>query len=225
MSVTTSTEQLQARSLRNLYFTRTVVQLFWAGIVLATAASNPALAAGLLLAYPLWDVACTVYDLRSSTPSSSSAPTAQYVNAALGTLAAIGIALTAFRSPQQAVVTFGAWAFAAGVAQLAIGIARRKQLGGQWAMILSGLQSAAAGVAFILGGLHNKTHIKDLGGYAIFGGVLLSDRRLPDAPQIEPKLKQQRSRRHRTRLMLRERVWPRERVDRIFVWLRNGLRR
>ena len=68
-------------------------------------------------------------------------------------------------------VIFGGWAFVAGVAQLAIGISRRKQLGGQWAMILSGLQSAAAGAAFILGGLHDKTHIKELGGYAIFGGV------------------------------------------------------
>ena len=79
--------------------------------------------------------------------------------------------MTAFKSPQQAVVTFGAWAFTAGFAQLAIGISRGKQLGGQWAMILSGLQSAPAGVAFILGGLHDKIHIKDLGGYAIFGGV------------------------------------------------------
>jgi Short repeat of unknown function (DUF308) len=171
MSYTAPIEQLQAHSLRNLYFTRTAVQLLWAGIVLATAASNPALAAGLLILYPLWDVACTVYDVRSSTPSNSFPPAAQYVNTALGSLAAIGIALTAFRSPQQAVVIFGAWALAAGLAQLAVGISRRKHLGGQWAMILSGIQSAAAGVAFILGGLHNKTHIKDLGGYAIFGGV------------------------------------------------------
>ena len=169
MSTTVPIEQLQAHSLRNLYFTRTAVQLLWAGIVLVTAASNPALAAGLLILYPLWDVACTVYDLRSSTQSGS--PSAQYLNLALGSLATIGIALTAFKSPQQAVVIFGAWAFAAGLAQLAVGISRRKQLGGQWAMILSGLQSAAAGVVFILGGLHDKTHIKDLGGYAIFGGV------------------------------------------------------
>ena len=68
-------------------------------------------------------------------------------------------------------MTFGAWAAAAGLAQLAVGIFRRKEFGGQWAMILSGLQSTAAGVAFILGALHGKTHIKDLGGYAIFGGV------------------------------------------------------
>jgi uncharacterized membrane protein HdeD (DUF308 family) len=169
MSNAAPIDQLQAHSLRNLYFTRTAVQLLWASIVIATAASSPELAAGLLILYPLWDVACTVYDLRSSTRSGP--PTAQYVNVVLGSVAAIGIFVTAFRSPQQAVVTFGAWAFAAGLAQLAVGISRRKQLGGQWAMILSGIQSAAAGVAFILGGLHDKTHIKDLGGYAIFGGV------------------------------------------------------
>jgi uncharacterized membrane protein HdeD (DUF308 family) len=169
MSNTAPIELLQAHLLRNLYFTRTAVQLLWAAIVIATAASNPAVAAGLLILYPLWDVACTVYDLRSSTRSGPS--TAQYVNLVLGSLAAIGISVTAFKSSQQAVVIFGAWALAAGLAQLAIGISRRKQLGGQWAMILSGIQSAAAGVAFILGGLHDKTHIKDLGGYAIFGGV------------------------------------------------------
>jgi len=185
---TTAIEQLQAHSLRNLYFTRTAVQLLWAGIVIATAVSNPALAAGLLILYPLWDVACTVYDLRSSTQSGPR--TAQYVNLALGALTAIGISVTAFNSPQQAVVTFGAWAFAAGLAQLAIGISRRRQLGEQWAMILSGLQSAAAGMVFILGGLHDKTHIKDLGGYAIFGGVyfliagLLMHRKLSQSSRV-----------------------------------------
>jgi uncharacterized membrane protein HdeD (DUF308 family) len=169
--ITALTDQLQTRSLRNLYLTRTVVQLLWAGIVLAEAISNPTLAAALLIFYPLWDVACTLYDLRSSTRSASTPPTAQYFNAVLGTIAAIGIAATVFKAPQQAVVTFGAWAAAAGLAQLAVGVVRRKALGGQWAMILSGLQSTAAGVAFILGGLHDKTHIKDLGGYAIFGGI------------------------------------------------------
>ncbi len=189
MPILTANALLQAQSLRNLYFTRTAVQLLWAGVVIATAATNPALAAALLVLYPLWDVACTVYDLRSSIRSNSGSPTAQYVNAALGFLAAIAIFLTAFKNPQQAVVTFGAWAFVAGVAQFAVGISRRKQLGGQWAMILSGLQSAAAGVAFILGGLDDKTHIKDIGGYAIFGGVyfliagILMHRKLSHIPR------------------------------------------
>jgi uncharacterized membrane protein HdeD (DUF308 family) len=190
MSITAPNEQLQAHSLRNLYFTRTVVQLLWAGIVLAEAVSNPALAAGFLIFYPLWDVACTMYDLRASTRSISGPPTAQYVNVVLGILAAIGISLTVFKSPQQAVVTFGAWACAAGLAQLAVGISRRKVLGGQWAMILSGLQSTAAGLTFIVGALHGKTHVKDLGGYAIFGGVyflvagFLLNRKLSQIPKV-----------------------------------------
>src|ERR1700744_2228025 len=117
MTSTAANDQLQAHSLRNLYFPRTAVQLLWAGIVIATAAGNPALAAGLLILYPLWDVACTVYDLRSSARSGP--PAAQYVNAALGSLAAIAVAITAFKSPQQAVVIFGVWALTAGLAQLA----------------------------------------------------------------------------------------------------------
>ncbi len=172
MAIAASDELSQAQSLRSLYFTRTVVQLLWAAVVLASSVSNPLLAAGLLILYPLWDVACTVYDLRVFRQSDFGQSTARYVNVALGVLAAIGIAVTVFRSPQQAVVVFGAWALAAGLAQLAVGLARRKGLGGgQWAMILSGLQSAAAGAAFIAGALHDKTHIKDLGGYAILGEV------------------------------------------------------
>ena len=114
-------------------------------------------------------MACTIYDIRSSTRQGP--PTAQYVNAVLGTVAAIGIALTAFKAPQQAVVTFGIWALAAGLAQLAVGIARRTHISGQWAIILRGVQSAGAGSPFILGGLHDTKHIRDLGGYAVFGGV------------------------------------------------------
>ena len=170
MSTAAPNQPLQAH-LRNLYFTRTAAQLLWAAIVLMNAVNHPDLAAGLLILYPLWDVACTIYDLRASTRSISGPPTAQYVNAVLGILATIGIACTVFKSPKQAVVAFGAWACAAGLAQLAVGISRRKQLGGQWAMILSGLQSTAAGLAFIVGALHGKTHIKDLGPYAILGGV------------------------------------------------------
>ena len=106
--------------------------------------------------------------MNPSLPSLRSSQAGPFVG---GLAASVAFLWPLCRSPQQAVVTFGAWAFAAGLAQSAVGISRRKQLGGQWAMILSGLQSAAAGVAFILGGLHDKTHIKDLGGYAIFGGV------------------------------------------------------
>lgn len=170
------------RSIRNLYFTRTVVQFLWAAAIIALAAKNPTVGATLLILYPLWDVACTFYDLKTSTGSSSA--TAQYANAAAGIVAAIGIGLTGYSHPSYAVAVFGGWALLAGLLQLAVGILRRQNLGGQWAMILSGVQSTAAGVAFTLGGLSGKFHIKDLGGYAMFGavyflvgGILLSRKR------------------------------------------------
>jgi uncharacterized membrane protein HdeD (DUF308 family) len=138
--------------------------------VLATALTQPRFAAILLIIYPLWDVACTLYDLRSSNPTGS-ARTSQVINALLGTATALGIALTVFSQPAYSIAIFAAWALAAGLLQLVAGLIRRKQLGGQWAMILSGAQSAVAGVAFVLGGLNGKFHTKDIGGYAIFGAV------------------------------------------------------
>ena len=61
-----------ARSLRNLYFVRTVFQVIWAAAVLSTASTQPPhVASILLIAYPLWDVACTLYDLIASRPTGS----------------------------------------------------------------------------------------------------------------------------------------------------------
>jgi hypothetical protein len=171
----------QLRSLRNLYFARTVVQAIWAVTVIGFGVKNPAVGAILLVLYPLWDVACTVYDLRASAGSDSDAgsgasagmasATTQYVNAAAGVLTAIAIGLTAYAHPQYAVAAFGGWALVAGLLQLVVGVVRRQSLGGQWAMILSGAQSTLAGVAFALGGLADKIHVKDLAGYAVFGAI------------------------------------------------------
>ncbi len=162
-----------ASSLRKLYFVRTAFQVLWAGSVFATAVKQPAVAAALLILYPLWDVACTAYDLKASALDSSTR-TSQTINAVLGIVAAGGIAVTAFSQPAYAVGIFGAWALGAGMLQLAAGLLRRKQLGGQWAMIFSGLQSTAAGVALGLGGIQGKVHAKNLGGYAIFGALYFS---------------------------------------------------
>jgi hypothetical protein len=159
------------RSLRNLYFVRTVFQVLWAATVITTARTQPLIGTVLFVLYPLWDVACTVYDLKTSSQSGST-HTSQMINVYMGVAAAIGIGLTVFSKPTYAVAVFGAWAFGAGVLQLIAGLIRRKQeLGGQWAMILSGAQSTIAGVAYFIGGLHDKRHIKDVGGYATFGAV------------------------------------------------------
>ena len=169
-----------ARPLRNLYFVRALFQVLWAAALLSTVLTQTHIASILLIAYPLWDVACTLYDLMASRPVGS-ARTSQIVNALLGFASALGIAFTVFSEPAYSIAIFGAWAFAAGLLQLIAGLIRRKQLGGQWAMILSGAQSTAAGIAFVLGGLGGKLHAKDMGGYALFGalyfligGILLS---------------------------------------------------
>lgn len=159
-----------ARSLRTLYFVRTGFQLVWAAAVLSTALTQPRLASILLILYPVWDVACTLYDLKTSG-STGSARTSQVINALLGVATALGIALTVFSQPTYAIAIFGTWALGAGLLQLIAGLIRRKQLGGQWAMILSGAQSTVAGAAFAAGGLSGKFHTKDIGGYAIFGAV------------------------------------------------------
>src|ERR1700761_1750530 len=166
-----TTSPNDTRSLRNLYLVRTVFQMVWAASVITTAIKQPLVAAVLFLLYPLWDVAFTVYDLNTSSKSGS-ARTSQIINALLGVGAAIGIGLTVFHQPIYAVAVFGVWAFGAGLLQLVLGLIRRKQLGGgQWAMIVSGAQSMIAGVAYFLGGLYDKQHIKDVGGYAIFGAI------------------------------------------------------
>src|ERR1700761_4953031 len=157
-----TTSPNDTRSLRNLYLVRTVFQMVWAASVITTAIKQPLVAAVLFLLYPLWDVACTVYDLNTSSKSGS-ARTSQIINAALGIGAAIGIGLTVFHELIDSVAIFGAWAFGAGLLQLVLGLIRRKQLGGQWAMILSGAQSMIAGIAFFFGGLYGKRHIQDVG--------------------------------------------------------------
>jgi uncharacterized membrane protein HdeD (DUF308 family) len=169
------------RSLLKLYFVRTAFQVVWAASVITTATKQPEVAAVLFLLYPLWDVACTIYDLNTLSKSGS-ARTSQLINAALGVATAAGIGLTVFHNPIYSVAIFGVWAFGAGLLQLVVGLIRRKEVGGgQWSMILSGAQSALAGIAFVLLGLQDKQHIKDVGGYAIFGalyfligGILLS---------------------------------------------------
>lgn len=175
--------QSKTLTLRNLYLTRTLVQIVWAVLVIK-GSFGAGITTALLVLYPLWDVACTLFDLSSATDGKA----ILQANAALGLLTALSIGVTSTSHPTYAIASFGVWALTAGLLQLAVGIARRKQLGGQWAMILSGVQSTAAGAFFILGGLGGKLHAKDLGGYAVFGAVyflitaLLLQRKLSQQP-------------------------------------------
>jgi uncharacterized membrane protein HdeD (DUF308 family) len=167
-----------ARSLRNLYFSRTAFSLIWVLFVLTFAKSNPGVATVLFIIYPAWDVLATLFDIRANPPASNKTP--QYVNVVIGGVTTIGVALALQKGIPQALLVFGAWAILTGLIQLILGLRRRKDLGGQWPMIISGGQSMLAGTSFIVMANAPDQGITTLAGYAAFGAFyfLLSAFRL-----------------------------------------------
>src|ERR1700748_2616577 len=61
-----------ARSLRNLYFTRTTFSVIWIILVTLFAKTSAEIVSILLIIYPAWDVVGTFLDIRANQHSSSS---------------------------------------------------------------------------------------------------------------------------------------------------------
>ncbi|WP_329436397.1 hypothetical protein [Streptomyces albidoflavus] len=158
-----------AAALRKLYFLRFAFAAAWAALLLTTAGTLTTLTAVLLVAYPLFDVGCAVADLRSARPGGRPVR-GLYVNAALSTLTAAGLAVAATSGIPAVLRVWGAWAITAGLVQLAVGVARRG-LGGQWAMIASGGISTLAGASFVARAGGADASLSALAGYAFLGGV------------------------------------------------------
>ena len=153
-----------AGHLRRLYFVRFVFAAAWAGTFAATGSKIDAGSVTLLILYPAFDVAAAIFDARSTRDR------ALYVNIAISTVAAIGLAAAAAGDIAAVLRTFGAWAIVAGLVQLFVALKRRRSLGGQWAMVLSGGISVIAGAGF-LGYASRATSMKVLAGYAALGGL------------------------------------------------------
>ena len=152
-----------AGHLRRLYFVRFVFAAAWAGIFAAIGSKIDAGSVTLLILYPAFDVAAASFDARSTRDR------ALYVNIAISTVAAIGLAAAAADIP-AVLRAWGAWAIVAGLVQLFVALQRRRELGGQWAMILSGGISVIAGGGF-LGQASGATSMKMVAGYAALGGL------------------------------------------------------
>ena len=158
--------------LKNLYIARVAFQVIWAITLMQFGTGQPNLGGILLIVYPLWDVVCSIVELKYSWDANLVSNNKSHIlNIGVGISVAIVMALTGLRDSQNMVVSFGGWAIISGLLQLTAGIARRKAFKGQWAMILSGAQSAVAGTAFILGGLSGNIHPTRLAGYALFGAL------------------------------------------------------
>jgi hypothetical protein len=157
-----------ASALRRLYFVRAGFAIVWAVITTIVAGELSPLAAVLFVLYPLFDVGAAVYDLRSSRSGGS--PVLLYVNIAVSSLTAIGLAIAAASGIPAMLVVWGAWAVVAGVVQLIVGVNRRR-MGGQWSMIFSGGLSVLAGGSFIASASAANPSLANAAGYAIPGAI------------------------------------------------------
>lgn len=177
--------------LKPYYYTRAAFSVLWVIAAFTVGKNIPAVAAFLLLGYPLWDAAANLVDARQNGGLKQN-PT-QLLNVGVSGLTTVAVAIALGMSMNAVLGVFGVWAALAGIFQLATGVRRWKSYGAQWAMILSGAQSALAGVFFIGQANGSKVPgITDIAPYAAFGAfyflisaiwLTVSDaRRLKTAP-------------------------------------------
>jgi uncharacterized membrane protein HdeD (DUF308 family) len=166
-TINSTTTVQTAKSLRSLYFARTVFSVIWAILISVFVKTNSGIAGILFIIYPAWDVIATYLDIKANPPHVSKTP--QYVNAVIGILTTIGVALALQKGVPAALMVFGIWAIITGLIQLVLGLRRRKELGGQWPMIISGGQSMLAGSVFFAMANSPTMGISSLAGYSVFG--------------------------------------------------------
>jgi hypothetical protein len=155
-------------TLRRMYAVRFVFAAAWAALLLLSGSDLTVGARLLLFLYPVFDVAAAVVDLRSA--GAGRAARGLYVNIAVSSLAAVGVALAGVSGVPDVLRVWGAWAIVSGLVQLLVGLARRA-MGGQWAMILSGGISVLAGASFVRGASQDDPSLTTLAGYALLGGI------------------------------------------------------
>jgi uncharacterized membrane protein HdeD (DUF308 family) len=162
-AATAATAANTVDNLRRLYFVRFVFAAAWAGTFASIGSSLDAASITLLILYPAFDVAAAAFDARTSRNP------VLYLNIAISTAAAIGLAFAAADDIPAVLRVWGMWAIVAGLVQLFLAL-KRRGLGGQLAMILSGSFSVLAGASF-LGQASGATSMKLCAGYAGLGAL------------------------------------------------------
>jgi uncharacterized membrane protein HdeD (DUF308 family) len=156
------------RALTRYYLLRAGVSTAWVAAAFTVGAANPAVAAGLLVAYPAWDAVANGRDALSN--GGFRANGSQALNVAVSAVTAVAVAAALGRGMAAVLVLFGVWAALAGLLQLATAVRRWRTYGAQWAMALSGAQSALAGGFFLKQAAGPATpSITTIAPYAAFG--------------------------------------------------------
>ncbi|MFJ6386847.1 DUF308 domain-containing protein [Streptomyces sp. NPDC091972] len=159
--------------LRSLHLIRVVFSLIWVALVLTTSASlestdrPTAVAAVLLVVYPLWDVIATLLERRLA--GTGSADHVSAVNMALGLATTVGMIVAVFASVGTALLVFGVWALLSGAVQLVVAVRRRRTVGAQWPMVVSGAQSVLAGATIAASSGSATSGLSTVAGYSAFG--------------------------------------------------------
>ncbi|MER5941637.1 DUF308 domain-containing protein [Streptomyces sp. NPDC001928] len=173
MTSSTSTSTPTPSGLRSLYLIRVAFSLIWVALVVTTSASlvstdkPTAIAAVLLVIYPLWDVIATLLERRmTGTGSTDRVGT---TNMALGLATTAGMIIAAFSTIGTALLVFGIWALLSGAIQLVVAIRRRRTVGAQWPMVISGGQSVLAGASFAAMSASATSGLSSVAGYSAFG--------------------------------------------------------
>ncbi|MFJ1997362.1 hypothetical protein [Streptomyces asiaticus] len=170
----TTTATPTPSGLRSLYLIRIAFSLIWVALVLTTSASlvsadrPTAIAAVLLIVYPLWDVIATLLERRMAGTGSATNRVSS-INMALGLAATAGMTIAVFSTIGRALLVFGAWALLAGAVQLVVAIRRRRIVGAQWPMIISGGQSVLAGATVAATSASATSSLSTVAGYSAFG--------------------------------------------------------
>lgn len=160
----------QERWLRLYYVLRAAVSAIWVTAVFTQAPRSAVVAAGLLVAYPVWDALANWLDASRSGGLRRNPTQTLNLAISLATALAVGVALP--HGMNGVLGVFGAWAILSGLLQLATAIRRWKSAGAQWAMVLSGGQSALAGAFFIVQArAPAPASIATIAGYAAVGAI------------------------------------------------------
>ncbi|MGI3227619.1 DUF308 domain-containing protein [Streptomyces sp. GTA36] len=170
----TTTPSPTLSGLRSLYLIRVAFSLVWVALVATTSASlaSPdkptAIAAVLLVVYPLWDVVATVLERRMAATAGSTDRVGT-INMALGLAAGAGMIIAVFSTIGTALLVFGIWALLSGAIQLVVAIRRRRTVGAQWPMVISGGLSVLAGTSFAAMSASDTSSLSSITGYSAFG--------------------------------------------------------
>ncbi|CCK25581.1 hypothetical protein BN159_1202 [Streptomyces davaonensis JCM 4913] len=169
----TTTTTTTSSGLRSLYLIRVAFSLIWVALVFATSASlvsadkPTAIAAVLLVVYPLWDAIATLLEQRMTGTGSMDRVGA--TNVALGIATAAVMTAAVFSTIGAALLVFGIWALLSGAIQLVVAIRRRRTVGAQWPMIISGGLSVLAGASFAAMSASDTSGLSGIAGYSAFG--------------------------------------------------------